>query len=390
MTPFEIILLVGIVALLGLQLWKRKDASSAVDASPLKEKIGELQAQMENERSEKNELSGKNKLMFAQISKLEAKLDSLEKEKKTLEKDMTTVMAERKQYENEKRKTIDQLENARRSLEEERERVIHEDEERRRVAEEERDRIWAEHEKTVIAQLTSLCKLPQLAFAHYTNTNLPDDFVSLKPDFMIEFLDQYIIFDAKASKAESLQTYISNAVKTTVQKAKKNAKIASMIFLVVPSEAISELKGFAYPVDGYTVYVVSPEALSPILSSLKRITTYEFADQMDPQQRENIVQLIAELDFHINLRNAADILLTKQGAQILEKAQLIDPELAADVALKKQPMNAKASIAATELKKIVSNLTVQNIEVQQLVSPKSTVRKKDLLAAQEVIVSASK
>jgi hypothetical protein len=387
MTPIEIVLLVGLAVVIGLQ-WmngRKKADVNVVDVAPLKEKIGELQAQLESEKSERNKLVGQNKQMYAEQLSLKEEVKSLKKDNADLEKKVSKYEASDDRREEQIATRIQQLDAAKDALEDEKIRVRQEDEERLRIAEEERDRIWNDHENAVIAQLTSLCKLPQLAFAHYTNTNLPDDFISLKPDFMIEFLDQYIIFDAKASKAESLQTYITNAVKTTASKVKKNPKIASMIFLVVPSEAISELKSFVYPVDGYTVYVVSPEALSPILSSLKRITTYEFADQMDPQQRENIVQLIAELDFHINLRNAADILLTKQGAQILEKAQLMDPELAEEVAMKKQPMNAKASIAATELKKIVSNLTMQNIEVQQLVSPKSAVRKKDLAIAEKLI-----
>ena len=241
----------------------------------------------------------------------------------------------------------------------------------------------------MISRLATLCKLPQLSFTHYTNTNLPDDFDgSLKPDFMIGFLDQYIIFDAKVSKAESLQTYINNAVKTTAQKAKKNSKIASMIFLVVPTEAITELKAFVYPVDGYSIYVVSPEALAPILASLKKITTYEFADQMDPEQRENLIQAFAEMDFHINLQNAVNILLAKQGTQVLERLQQTDPDIAAEVAIKKQPMNAKASIAASEIKKLVTNLSAQNLETQQLVSPKAAVSKKDLKAAGEIMMES--
>lgn len=97
------------------------------------------------------------------------------------------------------------------------------------------------------------------------------------------------------------------------------------------------------------------------------------------------MQLIAELDFHINLRNAADLILTKMGTDLLEKAQRVDPALAEEVALKKLPMNAKASIAAGELKKIVSKLTNQVEEAKQLISPKAPVRKKDLEEAQALL-----
>ena len=246
--------------------------------------------------------------------------------------------------------------------------------------------MWANHENHVIATLTDLCKQPQFGFTAYTNTNLPEGFDgSLKPDFLVEFLDQYIIFDAKISKAKSLQTYVNDQVKKTVEKVKNNDQIYKHIFLVVPTSAIAELKNHQYTVDGYTLYVISPEALPPILASLKRITTYEFAESMDPMQRENIVQIIADLDFHINLRNAADIILSKMGTDLLERTQKVDASLTEEVALKKQPMNMKASIAAGDIKRIVSNLTIQNIETQQLVSPKVAVRKKDLEAGQQIL-----
>ena len=58
--------------------------------------------------------------------------------------------------------------------------------------------MWNEHEHVVVSQLTDLCAKPQLKFTTYDNTNLPDDFDgSIKPDFLIDFLGQYIIFDAK-------------------------------------------------------------------------------------------------------------------------------------------------------------------------------------------------
>ncbi len=394
MTAFEIILLVGIVALIALQFRKSTTAGSddaAALKAELKEKerrIGELQSNYETEKSEKNKLLGQNKQMYEEQVGVKEEIKTLAKERDVLKKQITEFEANERQREKEHQLKLMQASKLEEALRDTRERVIQEEQQKRQHAEEERDRLWAEHEKNVVAQLSSLCKSPQMAFAHYTNTNLPDDFDgSLKPDFLLEFLDQYIIFDAKASKAESLQTYINNAVKTTAQKAKKNPKIATMIFLVVPTEAISELKNFAYSLDGYTIYVVSPESLSPILASLKKITTYEFADQMDPQERENIVQLIADLDFHINFRNAADIIMTKMGTEILQKAENLDPAMAREVALKKQPMNAKAGLAATELKKIIGSLTAQNLEVQQLVSPKAGVKKKDLQAAESMMES---
>lgn len=380
MSLVEVAIFIGIGLLVALQ-FRRGGTDDGRE-------VGELHSLLETEKMEKNKLTGQNKQMYAEQVSVKESLKSAERERDDLRKQVTRHEAQQEQHQKEFQRTIAQLEKAEEALKAERARVIAEEKEERERAERERDRLWADHENSVIAQLTSLCKSPQLAFSYFTNTNLPEEFDgSLKPDFMVGFLDQYIIFDAKVSKSESLQTYITNAVKTTVQKVKKNPKIATVIYLVVPTEAISELKTFVHPVDGYTIYIVSPESLAPILASLKKITTYEFADQMDPQQRENIVQLIADLDFHINLRNATDLILTKMGTEILGKTQQLDPEIAAEVAMRKQPMNAKASLAASEIKKIVSNLTEQNLEVERLVAPKAAVHKKNLKTAEMVIES---
>ena len=234
----------------------RMSAQLKANLEQKSEEVGKLKETLDAEKAEKQEQQGKSKQLFAQHTKLESQLEHVMKERDSLQKELAKYeeASERRKKEEEAKMT--KLDAAIKSFEDEKTRVRREDEEAQRVAEEERDRVWTNHEVNVIATLTELCKQPQYAFSCFTNTNLPDGFEgSLKPDFMIDFLDQYIIFDAKKSKSESLQTYISNTVKTTVAKVKKNPKIASTIYLVVPTEAIGELKAHYHPHDGYTLYV---------------------------------------------------------------------------------------------------------------------------------------
>jgi hypothetical protein len=330
------------------------------------------------------EMEGKNKQMYAQMVDLKAQLSQAQKEKA----DQQRMLAKHEEATERREKEFSQmtmrLEKADQSLQEERARVIREEEARRQRMEADRDRVWADHETNVIAAMTALCKAPHLGFTHYTNLNLPDGFDgSLKPDFMIEFLGQYVIFDAKASKAESLQTYITNAVKDTVKKIRKNDRIATTIFLVVPTQAIHELKTHYYPLDGYSIYVVSPESLGPILSSLKKITTYELAEQLDPQKRENLINLLATMDFQISLQNAASLYLTQSGIDALEQAAAIDPELWDEAQRKKKEMKIPAF---TEIKRLVHDLDTQQEAVASLVSPKARIQKKDIQRAKEAII----
>ena len=291
----------------------------------------------------------------------------------------------REQEQKDHRTLIEKQEATLLALKQERDRVLQSEVVARKHAEEERDRIWAEHENTVVAHLSDLCKIPQFQFTCYTNKNLPGEFDgSLKPDFLLELIGQYVIFDAKASKAQSLQTYIDDAVKKTAEKIRKNARIYPHVFLVVPTDAIHELKRVVYPKDELTFYVISREALAPIIASLKRISTYELAEQLDPQKRENILNIISELDYHINLRNGMDLILSKMGSEILEKTQRLDPQIAQEVQQKKNEKRVP-QFNTSELKKVVSSLTEQNAIVQQLVSPKALVKKKSILDAQATL-----
>ncbi len=386
MTPFEIILLVvmalGLGTVVVLQLKKAPQAMQTVDLS---KDLARVERELEAEKKEKHELSGKNKQLFAEREQLKAELNATAKERDNLRTTVTKFEAKREQQEKDADDRIRDLKASQESLDKERERVIHEDEERTKEMEEERDRVWNDHENAVVAQLSDLCKQPQFQFKTYSNTRLPDDFDgSLKPDFLLEFLDQYVIFDAKASKAQSLQTYIDEAVKKTAEKIRKNAKIYPHVFLVVPTEAIAELKKLVYAKDEYYFYIVSREALAPILASLKRISTYELAESLDPQKRENIINMLSELATHISYRNAYELLLTKHGADTLERVARID----ADIALEVEQKNAEKKFVApapSDVKRIASALTEQNAEISSLASPKAAVKKKHLDAAVSVI-----
>ncbi len=372
----------GILANLVLQLKKAPEALQTVDLS---KDLARLEKDLENEKAERNKLSGANKQMFAEHERLKAELGSAMKERDHLQSKETRSEAKREQEEMARREEMEKLQSAIHGYKEEKQRVTREDEARLQNLEQERDRVWADHENAVVATLTDLCKLPHLQFTSYSNTNLPEEFDGkLKPDFLIEFLGQYVIFDAKASKAESLQTYINDAVKSTAEKVKKNSKIYPHVFLVVPTEAIGEMKKLIYAVGEHYFYVVSREALAPILASLKRISTYELAESLDPQKRENIINMLSELATHISYRNAYELLLIKHGADTLERVSHIDPNIAAEVE-QKNGEKKMSQFSASEIKRLATSLSEQNLAAQQLAAPKAAVKKKHLQEAEEVM-----
>jgi len=343
------------------------------------EEIGELKNQLTTLKSEKDELAGKGKQLYDNYKNIESDLKIAIKERDTLAARITKFEAHQEQLEKNMEEKFEKAESMREAFEDEKRRIRHEDEEREQREREERDRMWAEHENNIVSLLTDLCKKPQLSFTSFDNTNLPEGFHgTLKPDFMIEFLGQYVIFDAKVSKSENMQIYIRDQVKKTAGKVKgKQEKIYPTIFLVIPTDAITELKKLSYYEEGFSFFIVSPEALAPILASLKKIESYEFAQGMDPQERENVVDLVAQFDFHISSRNAVDFLLMQHGLETLAKTEQIDPELARDAAIKKAKMRSLAFNSA-EHKQLAANPELLREKMQEFVKPKAQISQEEL------------
>lgn len=376
----QIIAIFGLGGLIFYQMRNQKapEVKDDHELMRVKEEIGELKAELQSVKSERDKLSGQGKQLFAEKTELQADKKSLTAKNDELKDEVAKFKAE------EKRKTADfedrlnKLESAKLALEDERNRIRREDEERRAKAIENRDKMWNEHETKVISLLNDFCKNPAINFTTYDNTNLPSDFDGkLKPDFMVGFLDQYIIFDAKSSKSDNLQLYITDQVKKTAVKLTGNTKIYSAVFFVVPTQAIAEFKTLHFFEHGYNFYVISPEAIAPVLSTLKRLETYEFAEQMDPQDRENIINLIADFDHHINFTNAVHLLLTQRGINTLEKTQGIHADMRVEIERKKEKMRLK-SFTPTDIKNFILNTHTQQQAITDHLEPKSAVKQENV------------
>ena len=79
-----------------------------------------------------------------------------------------------------------------------------------------------------------------------------------------------------------------------------------------------------------------------------------------------------------------ELILTKHGAETLDRVSRIDPDLAAEVEQKnieKKP----GQFSASEIKRLAGSLAEQNIALQNLTSPKAAVKKKEIDTAQSVM-----
>ncbi|MBD3331001.1 hypothetical protein GF354_05770 [Candidatus Peregrinibacteria bacterium] len=366
-----------------------ENARLKADLSQKDQKLGEINKNLKSETSQKDEFAGKNKQMFAEITDLKAKLTNLTQNKDSLAKELADFKAEEKRKAKEFETRVQKLDEAKNALEDEKKRIRREDEEREQREKEERDRMWAEHEEKVKSQLAELCKSPQLNFPSFDNKNLPEGFSGkFKPDFLIEFLEQYVIFDAKVSRSDNLQNYIKSNVKSTVEKINNDPKIYPMIFFIVPNEAMEELSQTHFYEKSYQIFVVAPESLPVILAAFKKISTYELAEQMDPRERENIVSLIAEFDYHINMRNALDLLASQSGVEVLKKAGILNQEVKDDIKHKKSKMKLR-QFTPTDMKNLMIGTGVQQEVINEMTSPQAQIPSKNVDEVEEVIFEDS-
>jgi len=356
-----------------IERYIQENAQMKAELTEKNKKLGELTQELQTEKSEKDQLSGKGKQLFVEITTLKEKHDSLIKEKERVTQELVHFQAEEKRKTESFDKKISQLDEAKNALEDEKKRIRKEDEEEAEQEKANRDRMWSEHEENVKSTLFELAKRPQYNFQSYDNKNLPEGFGGkFKPDFMIEFLGQYIIFDAKVSRSDSLQTYVNNQIKSTAEKINNDAKIYPMIFFVVPTDAIALLTKTHFQEQGYEFFIISPEAIPMLLSAFKKISAYELAEQMDPRDRENIVTLIAEFDHHINMRNALDIIASQTGIAVLSKVQNLKKDLKVEIQMKKGKMRIQPP-SPTELKTLMLDTDTQQDEINTLTSPQASI-----------------
>lgn len=342
---------------------------------------GKIQNELERTKSEKDNFSGKNKELFVQSTNLQNEIKHVRQEAVDLKKKIADFEARETQRQTDFERKLQKSDEMRKAWEDEKTRIRREDEERQNQILEEKNRIWNDHETLVLAKLREVCEKPEIGFQTFDNQNLPTDFDgTLKPDFLVKFLDQYLIFDAKKSK--SPQTYLNDQVKKTAKKCKANEKIYSTVFFVMPEDEISICKNLSFFEDGFSFFVIPISAIEAILANFRKITEYEKIKDFDPKDRENIVNMIANYDRHISFQNATNILLAKESVGLMNSKETLPNEFQSEINIRKQSMR-NLKLKDSDLKKLSQNLETQMHEIQELTSPEAAIKTEELENAQD-------
>lgn len=149
---------------------------------------------------------------------------------------------------------------------------------------------WILHEDNVRQKMKAICQKETIEYV---------DQVPFKgrPDNTVSICDEYVIFDAKSPANDDLSNFFSY-LKNQAEAAKKyigQEKVRKDIYLVVPSNTVEVIKQFSFNMGSYNAYVITLDALEPVLLSLKKIEEYEFAEQLSPEDRESICRVIGSL-----------------------------------------------------------------------------------------------
>ena len=324
-----IILAFILFGFIGLAIYLKKPESGS--EAQLEEKDAKILV-LEKELSERNTtITSLNKQLeiaaaraedFDQIklekAAINERLSLIDRERNTLKNENIAYQKAEEGRQKEVSKSIASALTLQKSLEDEKSRLNDERVQEKEASLEKMKLKWSDHEKDVQNHLQLICRnnvityISQEDFPHTRN----------KPDSSIEIMDQLVVFDAKSPANDDLSNF-PKYIKNQTENLKKYAKhdnVKNDLFLVIPSNTLEVIDQFHYNIGDYNVYIISKDALEPIVLSLKKIEEYEFADKLSPEERDNVCRIIGKFAHTTKRRIQVDEFFAREFLDTLTKA----------------------------------------------------------------------
>lgn len=302
-----------------LEIEKNKNKSLEASLGDLKI----LRAERDSLSTEKTSLESKNEIYLKrgtelsnELSALRQKLESREHELISLREEYTRL----KSSEEERRKNHEHAVNNlnvivnRVHAERTKEKEDHYQRELEKLRKQKET--WSNHEENVQSRIKTICNKHGIEYVD----KVP---FKGKPDNTLKINDEYVVFDAKSPASDDLSNfplYIRTQAES-VSKYIKEEGVRREIFLVVPTNTLEEVEQFEYRLSDYTVYVISIEALEPIILALRKIEDYEFAESLSPEERENICRVIGKFVHLSKRRIQIDGFFAKQFFELVYRSE---------------------------------------------------------------------
>ncbi len=320
-------IIIGFV-LTNIYLKKQKESNN-IDV----ENTHKLEKQILEKEGEIKELQNKIDILNTKLHSLnhiktekiqiEERLKITENERNNLKQENTSLRKEEENRNETLRKSIEATNTLQTSLKQEKERL---NDERVKQNQEELEKMklqWSRHEKDVEQHIKQICKNHLLQYIN------PEDFPHArnKPDNTIEIMDQLIIFDSKSPANDDL-TNFPKYIKTQTENLNKYAKhenVRKELFLVVPANTIHTIEQLNYNIGDYNVFIITKDALEPIILSFQKIAEYKFIEELSPEERDNICRIIGKFAHTTKRRIQIDQFFAEEFLETLGKTGSLLP-----------------------------------------------------------------
>lgn len=250
-----------------------------------------------------------------EVTLLRQKIEALDQESRRLREENTQFKTTEEQRRQEHKEAISSLnkvvERYARERTEEHEKAHQAELEKLRKLKE----TWLNHETNVKSRIKAICNRNGVEYVE----SVP---FKGKPDNTLKIKDEFIVFDAKSPSGDDLTnfpSYLKNQVESAIKYVKEE-DVRKEVFLVVPSNTLDHIQQFEYKLSEYTVYIISIDALEPIILALKKIEEYEFAEQLSPEERENICRVIGKFVHLSKRRIQIDGFFAKQFFELVYRS----------------------------------------------------------------------
>ncbi|MFN8241648.1 MAG: hypothetical protein U0X39_12975 [Bacteroidales bacterium] len=269
-------------------------------------------------------LSARNNDLATSVSKLETKAGILENDLRKTQSEKSEMAARIAKFEqsdqsrtDEFNKNIAGVNALRTSLETERQKLTESRMKEEQEAFERMKQTWRNHEEQVKKTLMNICQANLIDYVR----DVP---FKGKPDNTLMIAGEYVIFDAKSPAGDDLENFPKYIKLQTesVSKYIKQENVRKDVFLVIPSNTVSSINQYTYRLADYTVYIVTLDALEPVILSLKKLEDYEFAEQLTPEERENICRIIGKFSHTAKRKIMIDYFFSFQFLDIISKCNL--------------------------------------------------------------------
>jgi len=324
-----IILVVIFLGFAGLALYLKQPKSDNEDQIEVKDsKILILEKELVEKDTNISNLNKQLEIAAAKVggfeqikiekARIEERLEIIESERNTLKNEIISFQKAEEGRQKEANKNFATAVTLQQSLEKEKERL---NDDRVKEKEELLNKMklkWSDHEKEVQNHLQLICRNNVIKYISQEDFPHPRN----KPDNSIEIMEQLIVFDAKSPANDDL-TNFPKYIKIQTESLKKYAKhedVKNDLFLVIPSNTLDVINQFHYNIGDYNVYIITKDALEPIILSLKKIEDYEFADKLSPEDRDNVCRIIGKFAHTTKRRIQIDEFFAREFLDTLTKA----------------------------------------------------------------------